>query len=129
MTSIIYNAIRDLSKEGLTQLTLKYGQKLQQGIKADEMLDDLFMYTSGLRIVRTFDSSGLDLTTDTKNLIKSKEIRWILDAMKCIRIKYYVVLDYNYYLNISQGGIDATALFTESGLPIWTEASEYILTE
>ncbi len=129
MSTTEYNATRNLSKEGLTQLSLKYGQKLQQGIKADEMLDDLFIYTAGLRIIRTFDSTGLDLAVDTKNLITSKEIRWVLDAMKCIRIKYNVVLDYDYYLNLELGGIDPTALFTESGLPLWTEASEYILTE
>ena len=125
MTSSQYTSFLNLSAEGLTQLTLKYRQRLQQGIKSDEMLFDLFSYTSGLSILRDYDTVDLENNVANVNIISPKEIRFVIDALKCIRVKYNVILNYADFLNI----IPDNAIITEGGILIWTESEEYITIE
>lgn len=125
MTSSQYISFLNLSAEGLTQLTLKYRQRLQQGIKSDEMLFDLFSYTSGLSILRDYDTVDLENNVANVNIISPKEIRFVIDALKCIRVKYNVILNYADFLNI----IPDNAIITEGGILIWTESEEYITIE
>ena len=125
MTSSQYISFLNLSAEGLTQLTLKYRQRLQQGIKSDEMLFDLFSYTSGLSILRDYDTVDLENNVANVNIISPKEIRFVIDALKCIRDKYNVILNYADFLNI----IPDNAIITEGGILIWTESEEYITIE
>lgn len=125
MTSSQYISFLNLSAEGLTQLTLKYRQRLQQGIKSDEMLFDLFSYTSGLSILKDYDTVDLENNVADVNVISPKEIRFVIDALKCIRVKYNVILNYADFLNI----IPDNAIITEGGILIWTESEEYITIE
>lgn len=125
MTSSQYISFLNLSAEGLTQLTLKYRQRLQQGIKSDEMLFDLFSYTSGLSILKDYDTVDLENNVANVNVISPKEIRFVIDALKCIRVKYNVILNYADFLNI----IPDNAIITEGGILIWTESEEYITIE
>lgn len=129
MTITLHNAFIAWAREGLTQLALKYRMRVQQGIKSDEMVNDLFIYNSGLRIVEDYDTADIPLGEATYNIITPLELQDVKSALSCILTKYNVKLDLNYYLGVEEGGPPADALFMENGDPILTESGEYLTIE
>ena len=51
LTSIEFDGYLNANREVFTQLNLKYYQRLAQGVKSEEMLQDLFMFSAILRIL------------------------------------------------------------------------------
>lgn len=118
------------NREVLTQLTLLYRQRLIQGIKSEEMLNDLFVMTSILRILTEYDSSDITAGAATANIITLAEIKMVIDAANCIRVKYGIVVNFDNYILEAEGGlVPLDALYTEADIPILTEAGAYLLTE
>ena len=120
------NAFRDV----YTELGLKYRNWLQQGIKADEMLNDLFVYDVALDMIENYDSGDLAAWEESLNYYSPEEMRTIFEVLNCIRVKYNININFAPYLIAAEsGGAPINALQDESGNYILTEDGLYILVE
>ena len=86
-TELNYNGYLSGNKEVLTQLVLLYRQRLIQGIKSDNMLEDVFVFTSALRILMEYDASDIEAVSPSANIITPTQIRYVLNTCNCIRVK------------------------------------------
>jgi hypothetical protein len=130
LTSIEFDGYLNANREVFTQLNLKYYQRLAQGVKSEEMLQDLFMFSAILRILLKYDTTDLPSTTATLNTFTPKQIKYIIDAANCLRVKYNIPINIdNYILAVEGLLVPLTAILEENGDPILTESGDYILTE
>ena len=129
-TELNYNGYLSGNKEVLTQLVLLYRQRLIQGIKSDNMLEDVFVFTSALRILMEYDASDIEAVSPSANIITPTQIRYVLNTCNCIRVKYNIDINFAAYILEANGGtVPATAILEENGDPLLTESADYILTE
>lgn len=130
LTATEYTGYLNAYREVYTQLVLKYRNRLQQGIKSDEMLDDLFVYDTAIDMLENYDTSDLALGEASANIITPSEIQYVLDACNCIRVKYNISINFAAYLTAaSEDEIPINALQAENGDYILTEDDLYILVE
>ena len=129
-TELNYNGYLSGNKEVLTQLVLLYRQRLIQGIKSDNMLEDVFVFTSALRILMEYDASDIEAVSPSANIITPTQIRYVLNTCNCIRVKYNIDINFAAYILEANGGtVPATAILEENGDPLLIESADYILTE
>lgn len=130
LTSTEFTGYLNGNREVFTQLVLKYRQRLIQGIKSEEMLNDLFMFSAIMRMLRRYNTADLPGTEAVENVITPTQVEYVIDAANCIRVKYNISINFaNYILEAEGSLVPLTAILEEAGDPILTEAGDYLLTE